>query len=61
MEFSRQEYWSGVPLLSTEEFMLLTCGVGEDYEIAIDGNMQKVKCLIPLLSKREFISHVPAH
>ena len=23
--------------------------------------MQKVKCLIPLLSKREFISHVPAH
>ena len=30
MGFSRQEYWSGVPLLSTEEFMLLTCGVGED-------------------------------
>ena len=26
--FSRQEYWSG--LLSTEELMLLNCGVGED-------------------------------
>ena len=37
MGFSRQEYWSGVPLrvgllrkLSTKELMLLNCGVGED-------------------------------
>ena len=39
MGFSRQEYWSGMPLpspikkaecRSTEELMLLNCGVGED-------------------------------
>ena len=30
MGFSRQEYWSGLPLLSTKELMLLNCGVGED-------------------------------
>ena len=36
MGFSRQEYWSGLPLpslqrkLSTEELMLLDCGVVED-------------------------------
>ena len=37
MGFSRQEYWSGVPLpsprgrLSAEQLMLLNCGVGEDF------------------------------
>ena len=37
MGFSRQEYWSGLPFpspgerkLSTEELMLLNCGIGED-------------------------------
>ena len=32
MGLSRQEYWSGLPFpsLSTEELMLLNCGVGED-------------------------------
>ena len=34
MGFSRQEYWSGLPFpspkLSTEELLLLNCGVGED-------------------------------
>ena len=37
MGFSRQEYWSELPFpspggrkLSTEELMLLNCGVGED-------------------------------
>jgi len=36
MGFSRQEYWSGGAIafserkLSTEELMLLNCGVGED-------------------------------
>ena len=37
MGFSRQEYWSGLPFpspggrkLSTEESMLLNCGIGED-------------------------------
>ena len=29
LEFSRQEYWSGLPL-STGELMLLNCGVGKD-------------------------------